>query len=372
LKIILKYQLISLFIGVLFLPVLNDSLGLMSFDRVDENRSFHDSLSIDLQRLDKFPSDAEAYINDNFSFRTPLLNAMSRIKFYGFRVSPKPTQTSIGKDGYMFLAGKETDQYSGRLDFSSEQLNKFQQLWDRRNTYFESKAIKSYFLICPSKHVIHDDKLPSFVRKSSTQSRVEQIKTAMALKCSRLIIDPSEELRKVRKQQKIFFKMDNHWNYKAGKIASELVLQSISRDFPEFSADLIVEWKDTLLKRGIHYNTLAIKELVEADVVPVIKNSSAREVERFGFKCPEYFPYCWDYERRFKSQNKNGIRALIIRDSFGEQLLPFLSEVFEESMFIFDAWQYGLNEHIIELYQPNVVIYVTVESLLENQLLNDK
>jgi hypothetical protein len=41
-------------------------------------------------------------------------------------------------------------------------------------------------------------------------------------------------------------------------------------------------------------------------------------------------------------------------------------------MFIFDAWQYGLNEHIIELYQPNVVIYVTVESLLENQLLNDK
>jgi alginate O-acetyltransferase complex protein AlgJ len=372
LKIILKYQLPLLFLGVLFLPMLNDALGWTSFERKDENRTFKDSLAIDLNRLDKFPNDAEAYINDNFSFRTPLLNLMSRLKFYGFKVSPKPSQTILGKDGYMFLAGKDIDQYSGRLDFTADQLEEFNELWLQRNMYFKSKGMKAYVLICPSKHAILDHKLPGFVSRPTKKTRLEQFTSALATTSPNLVIDPSEALREERDKQKVYYKMDNHWNFKAGKIAAELLLQKISNDFPRLTSQLSVSWADTVLKKGIHYNTLGIEELSERDVVPMLKNSSAKRVEMFGFQCPDHFPYCWEYEHRFKSQNKNGIRALIIRDSFGEQLIPFLAEAFEESLFIFDAWQYGLNEHIIERFQPTIIIYITAESLLENQLLNSR
>ena len=43
-------------------------------------------------------------------------------------------------------------------------------------------------------------------------------------------------------------------------------------------------------------------------------------------------------------------------------------EVFEESVFIFDAWRYQLNKPIIEVVKPDVVVYLGLETNLENML----
>ena len=81
----LKYLLPIVFLILLILPFINDQLKLWQFERKDENRQFRDSLSIDIKRLDYFPKEAESYLNDNFSFRTPLLNLYHEIKFSYFK-----------------------------------------------------------------------------------------------------------------------------------------------------------------------------------------------------------------------------------------------------------------------------------------------
>ena len=59
-------------------------------------------------------------------------------------------------------------------------------------------------------------------------------------------------------------------------------------------------------------------------------------------------------------------KILVIRDSFGDQLIPFLKEPFSESVFIFDGWDYGLNKEIIETVKPDIVIFLGLETHIEN------
>tara|TARA_Y100000385_G_scaffold291322_1_gene368588 strand:- start:3206 stop:3364 length:159 start_codon:yes stop_codon:yes gene_type:complete len=51
-------------------------------------------------------------------------------------------------------------------------------------------------------------------------------------------------------------------------------------------------------------------------------------------------------------------------------MMPFLREYFEESVFIFDAWQYKLNGDIIDRIKPDVVVYLTLDSNLEAVITN--
>ena len=83
------------------------------------------------------------------------------------------------------------------------------------------------------------------------------------------------------------------------------------------------------------------------------------------------FPYCEIYEEVRVSNSKNKKKLLIISDSFGDFLFPLISENFTKTVKIFDNWEYKLNEKIVEIEKPNVVILLILESNL-HYLINDK
>ena len=57
-------------------------------------------------------------------------------------------------------------------------------------------------------------------------------------------------------------------------------------------------------------------------------------------------------------------------DSFGSYFIPFLSENFSHSTYLFDSWRYGLNDSIINIEKQDIVIYEIFESNLKNLLYN--
>ena len=89
-KSISKYLLPLAFIAMLCLPVFNSLTQIWTYERADENRGFKDSLHIDIKKLDPFPKECEAYVNDNFSFRKPMLDVYHHVKFSSLKVSPHP------------------------------------------------------------------------------------------------------------------------------------------------------------------------------------------------------------------------------------------------------------------------------------------
>ncbi len=53
---------------------------------------------------------------------------------------------------------------------------------------------------------------------------------------------------------------------------------------------------------------------------------------------------------------------LMIRDSFARTIIPFMSEHFNESVYIFDGWHHDLNEDIVKKEKPDVFIQLILES----------
>lgn len=366
-KILVKYLLPTLFSVAITLPLLNGVLGVWEFERKDENRTFKDSVSINFNHLDALPGEINAYVNDNFSFRTPLLNLYHNTKFYGFKVSPHPDKTIVGNNNWFFAADKGMKLYQGKLNYSNQELEKFLVEWKRRKKYLNERNIKCYWIIAPIKHNVYPEYLPFYVRGAS-QSRTEQIKEYFQKDLPNLIIDPIDELVKAKEHQKVFYQFDNHWNYSAGYVVSKLLLSRIKSDFPDMNiADIpTYNWKDSIMKKGIHYQVLGVESLSEIDRFPIVLNERSTGAEGYGFPPVVDFPYPWEHERRYVNKKmKTGLKVVIIRDSFGRQLIPFIKEPFKETVFIFDSWQYKLNEPIIETVQPDAVIFIGLESGLE-------
>ncbi len=367
-----KYQLLIFFLLLIYLPLANSFFGFYKTERKNENRTFKDSLEFNYKKLDKFPGDCEEYIKDNFSFRNPLLDIYHYISFHFFKISPHPEQTIIGRNNWYFLAGKELDIFEGRESFSEKELDAFSQEWKRRIAYTDSLNIKTYWLICPFKHEVYPEYLPHTTFKGNKISRSKKVEKHIEKDFPRLIINPLNELLKQKKQHKLYYQLDNHWNLKAGEIVSKIIVKHIQKDFSEQNLYPIPDykWKDSILQRGIHYNVLGINDLQEKDAFPIIANEKAVACNRYDFTAPEGFAYAWDYENRYKrTDNENGLRILVIRDSFGAQLIPFLKECFQESVFIFDAWKYRLDKEIIERVKPDILLYISysphIDSFIE-------
>lgn len=366
----INYFLPVAFLLLLIFPLVNGQFKLCEFERKDENRRFTDSLHINIKKLDVFPKQAESYLNDNFSFRTPLLDFYHQIKFSYFKISPHPNKTIIGKDNWFFLAYVEKEIYGGNKDFSEETLDGLLSEWKRRKNYLDSLNIKTYWMVAPFKHYVYGEKLP-FNVYASEERRVDQLKAHFEKELPDLIFDPLPLLKENKEAHKLFYQLDNHWNYHSAYLVTNELLKKIRKDFPNRKIKEIPPhiWEEERIQTGIHYSVIGIDSLSERTQTPVFNNPMAIADEKYGFKGIEDFAYNDIYELRY-TNNESGsdLKVLFIRDSFARHMIPFVSEVFKESVFIFDSWRYQLNESIIETVQPDVVVFVGLETQIENMI----
>lgn len=365
-----KYQLVIVFILMISIPGILKIAGVKGFERKDENRRFKDEVKFDVRRLDDFPAAVDSFTNDNFYFRSPFLEFFHRMKFFAFDVSPHPDQTIIGKDGWYFIVGKEIEIIKGNLDFSPMALDSFATEWKARTDYFKSLNIPVFLIMAPFKHHVYTEKLPYNVYQSET-NRTTVLARYLETRFPGLIIDPLEVLKANKEKQKLYFKLDNHWNTRSGYLTMQLIIEKLKASFPNKNVVDIpaFDWKGGTISNGIHYHVMGIDELQEYADNPVFKNPKSQEAEKFGFEGIPGFAYPDEFEKHFINPAiKNGLRVLFIRDSFGDALIPFAREAFSESLFIFDAWQYKVNKNIVESYKPDVVIFLGHEAHLENYL----
>ena len=163
---------------------------------------------------------------------------------------------------------------------------------------------------------------------------------------------------------------DNHWNEYGAYVAYKNIMESFSKEFPELLpvdiSDFIIESRETKGKNLT--NLLGIPDGVteqEINLKPKF-NRIAIEGKKSNYQPPSYFPYKDSYEQIYETKNVEQLKLLVIQDSFGATLIPFLSEHFNKSVYIFDAWQHAFNEDIVLKEKPDIYLQLVVESLLPN------
>ena len=365
----INYLLLPLFFfGFIYFMFLNQMFKWKTFENNAENRALAARPKLDLKRLDAFPAQFDAYLNDNFTFRAPFLHFYHELK-YKMKISPNDKDVIIGKNDQLFLAQKDQELFEGKHYFDEKKLKEFKKIWTARKEVLDSLQVPFYWLVGPNKHHVYPEDLPvGIVEKTANRTVILEKYWSRVL--GDQLIYPLDEL--IRNKHYAYFKNDNHWTQKGAYIAYRELMKTIQKHDP--SVKRITEkdfsWKKIDWDRGNLANFLGKEgELTEQVYIAELREPGAKEQEKYKFGMPEGFPYPDEYELHFRNDKaKNKKRVLIIRDSFGGGVMPFLNETFSETLYIFDSWRYRLNKEILLTYQPELIIYISLETHVDSVL----
>lgn len=361
-------------ISSMFFVFFNQIIGFIqtkSKYKQDENRSIQKIPHFNISKLDKFPPEMDAYLNDNLYFRPWLLDCFHELK-YAYGISPNTEKVIIGKDNWLFLGMKDQLYFEGTPKFSSTEIDTLTSIWEQRFSFLEQQKIIHHWFIVPIKQHVYLEKMPFNMRFSHENQTLKLLKKLKPLspKVSYLL----ETLNQEKEQYPVFYKLDNHWNSAGGYIAYKEIMKVIVQK----NRNILSLKESDLLRKKESRSTGILSNFVGLDgyfsenftqISPHLNN--AKEVPKYGFKAPEHFPYKDRYERRFVNPSaKNKQKIMIVGDSFVEETEAFFKETFSECLFVFDGWEYKLHDEMMDTYKPDIVIYMTIEPFIHHILVH--
>lgn len=363
------YVIATIFIALIAFPILNDEFKFVKDIESSENRKMASKPVMNFSYLDPYPAQYEKYYDDNFSIRSLMVRYFNLINIKAFRKSPVPDKVVIGKDNWLFMAGKELETYQGINRFEVEELEAYRLELEYRKKYLEERDIKYYFMIAPVKASIYPEKMPNMIFRYTQQSWGEQLIDYMDKNSDFKIIDLYEVLRARKEQELVYFMLDNHWNQLGAFYSAYEFFSHVDSDLPGFS--VIPPEEYTISKSEISTGnifSMISKIGYDKDYSFMVEPKSgflANDVKPVGYPVVKGFPYPHEYEMDKEIPGSDKPKIVIICDSYGGNIFPFIAENFSRSVKIFDCWQYKLNEDIVNSEKPDVVLVVALESNLK-------
>ncbi len=367
--------LTAIFIVIIGFPILNNSLKLVKDIKSTENRKMTAKPILNVNLLDPFPNEYEKYYNDNFRIRSLMIKYYNLINLTLFKKSPVPDKVIIGNDGWLFMANDEIDCYSGKHRFDQSELEAFKMELEYRKKYINERKGSFYFIIVPEKATIYPEKVPSRIFRYTKQSWGEQLIDYLNKNSIVNTINFYDVLKNNKKEELIYYKLDNHWNHLGAFIACNEILQHLKKENGNLISTLPIT---NFNVKKIHKNTGNIISMLsnmgnftddDFEIVPK-KGFKATDAPKSNYVPDKDFPYPWDYENVKAIKGSDKPKILIITDSFGGYLYPYISEEFSRSVKIWDSWQYKLNEDILNKEKPDIVLLMVYEPHLRNILKN--
>ena len=214
------------FFGFIYFMFFNQIFQWKTFKTDTENRELSKFPSMNVNKLDDYPSQFDTYLNDNFTFRPPFLNAYHSYKF-NMGISPNIQDVIVGRNGHLFLAQKDQGIYEGKFDFNKTKLDSLLNIWQIRNEYFKSKNLDYYLLIAPNKHHVYPEYLPIGYREKN-KNRTLIFKDFFEQQFPSKLIYSLNAL--LENKEYAYFKHDNHWTNKGGFVAYKQFLELIRKN----------------------------------------------------------------------------------------------------------------------------------------------
>jgi alginate O-acetyltransferase complex protein AlgJ len=364
--------LITGFLLVLLLPAVQDGFKPIPTMPSAENRRLAEKPHVKWDNLDPFPVAYENYYSDHFSFREHLVRLKSLFSVIVLNQSPLPEKVIAGRDGWLYIVKDELNHYRVDHLLTPEQLDSIYTEMNRRKNYLDEKQIHLYFAIVPSKYTVYPEYLPPFEFKRNTTDRTDQVKDVLQ-KAGINVIDLRTPMLEAKSKDLIYRKTDNHWNSLGAYIASSAIVDRIKMDFPNIPDLNLNDY--SLTQISVKGGNAAFMMHMENYFTDINYNFEKKTPEKAklsaksNYPLPEYYKNTDEYEFVYSSQDTTLPSMLVIRDSFGQAVMPFLSQSFNRSVYIFDGWHYTLCENIVENEHPDIMIYLVFESLWDGFMM---
>jgi alginate O-acetyltransferase complex protein AlgJ len=364
--------LIICFLAFLAFPFMNDYLGMISDVKSYENRSLAKEPAFDINRLDPFPARYDTFYNDHFNLRSALIQLHSAFKIRAFGISPVPDKVIIGDDDWLFANTDEFRSFLGVDRLSDEELRALTEELEYRREYLEKRGCTLYLAITPAKASVYPEKLGIEHHRHNTETWGEQLNAHLQKHAALKVIDLFAVLKSKKSEGELYYRLDNHWNELGAFFAAQEIIRIMKKDLPELEALDIKGFymRDSVSTRGNMANMFGgFVKFSEAELRLTPKKGYRWQYGPPGdYPCVPGFAYCWDYQKVAQIADTTKPRLLVVSDSYGQWIFPYLADHFSRTVKIFDAWQFKLNEPIVEAEKPDALVILMNEALIRKML----
>jgi len=354
---IIETALSIAFVALIILPLIIRFLPISINIQSMEKRTLAPKPRLILSALSSFPEAFDAFYNDHFPFRNLMIRWNSIIKIRVFKDSPVPSKVIIGKKGWLFYADEGAlDNFKRARLFSDHELKIIQRTVDSRNEFLKKQGIAYYLVLTPEKQTIYPELMPDSIVPVNRASKLDQVVGYLRKYSSVKMIDARDDLFAERGKHVLFRRIDTHWNQYGAFISSVSILRVVANDFPVIKTSIpsVSDFaiKSEVVSRGDLTDMLAIESDIFSERIPRMipkYESRMQELRTMDYKKP------LEEERLVirETPDPQLPRLLMFRDSFASALVPFLSNCFSRSVYI---WSFFQDPALIAREKPDIVI----------------
>ncbi|HXC03230.1 MAG TPA: hypothetical protein VNZ86_00685 [Bacteroidia bacterium] len=365
----LRIFFIVLFLLILVIPGFVLLTGWKDKTASFENKAETPMPVFKLSNLDPFPAKYEDYYNTHFPARNSLLFLYNYFQARYLLKSPKPSEVTIGSNGWLYLANYEQQVYTGELRFSKADLQQTVDELNYRKQVCDSLGAEYRVVIVPSKFSIYPEFLPPSLTKYEGDNATDQFVKAMRSQSSVPVLDLRPVLQNFKKEGLLFMKGDNHWNSLGAYCGYKSIIDWLRTTYriPPPLPQSELRFYDTLVIGNIigmlgmdkyWHNTF----LKAAPLHPLPEERIAAP----DYPCPPKFGYPDQWIDQHRMADTSLPSILVIRESFATVFFRDLFSChFKSSLYIWDNWEHRLNRNIIQGQKPKIVLCIVIESMID-------
>ena len=263
-------------------------------------------------------TEVESYFNESFALRAQLVEADAVLNERLFRTSVVPNVV-VGRDGWLFYSGTLSD-YRRDNPLSARTLDNAAFNLALVQEYAQAYGVDTVVAIAPNKNTLYGTKMPRTEPAGTARSNLDGLQQALELHGVRYV-DLRERLAETDGGP-WYFERDTHWNYEGAELAYEAILEAVDAHPFDYGA------------------TDRMDETHVGDLDAMLHPLTAKPEAQKSWAALDDFAYVGDahdvedveIETASTRPDAEG-RLLMMRDSFGNALLPFMATHFADATF---------------------------------------
>lgn len=365
----LRVVTIVIFSVAITLPFLSNKFNFCHEKKANENKDALQEPKFELNNIDGFVKEYEAFYAENFNFRSTLIRFLGYFELESFQISSVPSEVIPGKN-HWFFEMKSAANYKGLNAFSNDELSRLRKELEKRTAWAAKRGIKYYVAIVPNKMNVYPEYLPSQIISVTDNKRYDQfVKLNAPPYCNVIDVRKNILLHK-NDEHELYQRTDDHWNDLGAYFGYEGIVNRVKADFPDVYCipkdSFIIETK---LTTGSLARMLNVEEKYQEKFISLQKRNGTTAYDG-PLRNYERPPQISDWDFQIIKINDSGKfrKCLFIRDSFTFLMVKYFQESFHESVFIHDEWKYRMREDLLINEKPDIVLNIILETEIHKLL----
>jgi len=341
-------------------------------------------LSFSSGLLTKFPQEYTEFFDDHYGFRSEMIEWNKGIKRSVFNKSAVKMVVR-GEGDWLFLDDRKSlYDHVGLVTLNESVLSGWQQNLLDKQRWLAQKGIHYLFIPVPNKMTVYPEHMPARVRRLAGTTMLDQLINYMAQqeKFDAYVNLKPLFLKHKTDGDRLYYFTDSHWNSQGAFLAYQEVMKRLQKLLPQIEPALTYQELQRLpTARRTDLNAIFGEGdgLPEDEHLLELKTPCAAAETKKVTEFANTYTLKKDKKEKLPwtngCSNKN-LTALVIRDSFGTHIEPFLSESFKRVVYMHPYDSLGMESFIdiakfLDREKPDVYIDIRVERNVKYHLKPD-